>query len=482
MNDLDGKIKELFKEESVLKTPERYQIFHGNPLPSFIKDWLIKRFTDKEGDLEVDRLVAFMRDHLANKSDSIKRRLQTDRTEEKILCRLMVETDIKNDMMRFSIPDLGIKINEGRIPQYVAKKYPQLKDNEVWGIVKLVYTPPYGGEKGFIDLLDFKPFTPYKVDIGFYKTTAKMFQFEEWVNVLIRAMEYNPDNDSPGIGFDSIEKKLLFLSRLLIFVEPNLNVIELAPKGTGKSYVFGNLSKYGWLFSGGKVTRAKLFYDVGRKTPGIIEKYDFVTFDEAETISFSDESEMLGALKNYLESAKFSLANYNGTSKAGLILLGNLQLDQWGKPLYDNYFKSLNPLFQNSALLDRFHAFIQGWDLIRVNEDILLKGYSLNVEYFSEILHKLRNDSSYSYIVSELVEIPKGADTRDTKAILKLTTAYLKLLFPWVNNPKDVDPDMFLKYCLYPAIEKRAIIKSQIAMMDPEFNRHVPDIKLKPLH
>ena len=123
MNELDGKIKELFKEESVLKTPERYQIFHGNPLPSFIKDWLIKRFTDKEGELKVDRLLVFMRDHLANKSDSIKRRLQTDRTEEQILCRLMVETDIKNDMMRFAVPDLGIKINEGRIPTYVAKKY-----------------------------------------------------------------------------------------------------------------------------------------------------------------------------------------------------------------------------------------------------------------------------------------------------------------------------------------------------------------------
>jgi ATP-dependent Lon protease len=479
MNELDDKIKQYFPEESVLKTPERYQIFHGSPLPSFIKDWLIKRYTDNLGNLNNEQLIEFMNSHIANKSDSIKRKLQTDRSEVQILCRLIVETDIKNDVLRFAIPDINIKISEGRIPAYIAKKYPQLKDNEVWGIVKLAYTPPCSPEKGYIDLIDFKPFTPYKVDLGFFRDMSKSFTLEEWVDTLIRAMEYNPDNTNIEHGFSSMEKKLLFLSRLLIFVEPNLNVIELAPKGTGKSYVFGNLSKYGWMFSGGKISRAKLFYDVGRKASGIIEKYDFVTFDEVETISFSDESEMLGALKNYLESAKFSLANYNGTSEAGLILLGNLPLNQWGKPIHRSYFAELNSMFRNSALLDRFHAFIEGWNLIRVNEDILLKGYSLNVEYFSEILHKLRSDSTYSFIVSELIEIPKGADTRDKKAIIKVATGYLKLLFPWVREPSDIDLDLFEQYCLRPAIQQRAIIKDQISIIDPEFNREVPNIKVK---
>jgi len=266
---------------------------------------------------------------------------------------------------------------------------------------------------------------------------------------------------------------------LMVYVENNLNVMELAPKGTGKSYVFGNLSKYGWMFSGGKISRAKLFYDMGKKIPGTIEQYDFITMDEIETISFSNEDEMLGALKNYLESGKYTIANYNGSSEAGIMLLGNLPLNRWGLPIHKDFFKTLNPLFKNSALLDRFHAFIEGWDLIRVNEDMLLRGYSLNVEYFSEILHLLRRDNSYTYIVSEMVEIPPGADTRDKKAILKVATAYLKLLFPWIRDVTDLDPDKFRQYCLEPAIRKRSIIKEQIASIDPEFNPRVPNIRLK---
>lgn len=476
---LDSKIKELFPNESVYKSPDRYKVFQGRMLPSFIKDWLINEVTMPDGEIDTAKLFEFMSKNIPDKSTSIKRRLQIDNEEVQILCRLIVTTDIKNDMMRFAIPDLEIKPSEGRIPYYVAKRHPELKDNEVWGVVKLAYTPPSQGSGGFIDLTSFKPFTPYKIDLDYFKDRSKAFELEEWVNVLIRAMEYNPHYDMPDLGFDSLSKKLLFLSRLMVFVEPNLNVIELAPKGTGKSYVFGNLSKYGWMFSGGQVTRAKLFYDVSKGAAGIIEKYDFVTFDEIETISFSNDSEILGALKSYLESGKFSLANYSGTSEAGLMLLGNIPLDGNRQPLQQSYFKSLNPIFRESALLDRFHAFLEGWNLIRVNQDILLRGVSFNVEYFSEVLHKLRTDPSYSYIVGELISIPKGADTRDTKAIIKVATAYLKLLFPWVRDPGDIDPMMFLQYCLKPAIEKRAIIKQQIAMIDKEFKPTVPDIRLR---
>ena len=478
MNNIDNLIKKYFPDESVCKSSERTQIFHGMPIPSFIKDWLIKRYTNSNGTLDKTRMIKFMNSHMPQKSDDLKRRLQTDREEVQILCRMIIETDIKKDIMRFSIPDLGIKTSEGRIPTYVAKKYPQLKNSEVWGIVKLIYVPPFEKESGYIQLVDYKPFSPYKVDVEYYKDMSKNFAFEDWIDVLIRAMEYNPDNSSE-FGFKNIETKLLFLSRLLIFVEPNLNMIELAPKGTGKSFVFGNLTKYGWLFSGGKVTRAKLFYDMQRKTPGIIEQYDFITFDEIETISFSDEDEMLGALKNYLEQAKFSIANYNGTSKAGLMLLGNLPLNKDGLPINQSYFSELSTMFKNSALLDRFHGFLKGWELIRVNESMLLDGFSLNVEFFSEILHKLRNDNSYACIVGELLEIPEGADIRDKKAIIKLTTGFLKLFFPWVRETNDVDIALFEKCCLNPAINMRAVIKSQIAIIDPEFNSEVPNITIK---
>ena len=114
------------------------------------------------------------------------------------------------------------------------------------------------------------------MDIECFMDKRREFTLEEWIDILIRSMEYNPD------GFESLSQKLLFLARLLIFVEPNLNMIELAPKGTGKSYTFNNVSKYGWVISGGIVSRAKLLYDVGRSTPGILTCYDFVALEARE--------------------------------------------------------------------------------------------------------------------------------------------------------------------------------------------------------
>ncbi len=474
MNPLDKKIKTSFPYESVYKIPERYSIFSGKNLPSFIRDWLIRKFTDENGELDSDGLLLFLEKHIPHKNSDIKNRIRTHQEEITILTRFIVETDILKNALRFSIPDLGIKSNEGRIPDYVAKKYKELKEGEMWGVVSLVYNPPEGKEKGSIDLTDYKPFKPYEVEIDYFRHARREFSLEEWIDLLIRAMEYNPE------GFANLTQKLLFISRLLIFAEPNLNIIELAPKGTGKSYIFGNLSKYGWLISGGTITRAKLFYDISKNSMGIINHYDFVAMDEIETIKFADENELQGALKNYLESGVFTVANIRKTSSAGLMLLGNLPLSD-NQPINNRYLSCLPSFFQSSALIDRFHGFIEGWKLQRINENLKVKGYTLNVEYFSEILHGLREISDYSYIVSELLDIPKNADTRDTSAIKKLCSAYLKLLFPHVQSPADINKEEFDRFCLQPAIEKRGIIRKQLFLMDSEYKEELPDIRFKHL-
>lgn len=473
INRFDEKIKNSFPDESVYKIPARYTIFSGKNLPSFIKDWLIRKFTDEKGELDSTGLLAFLDKHIPHKNSDIKNRIRTYGEEITILARFIVETDILKNVLRFSIPDLGIKSNEGRIPDYVAKKYRELKEGEMWGVISLVYNPPEGKEKGSIDLTDFKPFKPYSVDIEYFRYARKEFSFEEWVNLIIRSMEYNPD------GFTSLTQKLLFVSRLLIFTESNLNIVELAPKGTGKSYIFGNLTKYGWLISGGTITRAKLFYDIAKNSMGIINHYDFVSMDEVETIKFSDENELQGALKNYLESGTFTVANIRKTSSAGMMLLGNLPLSSNNQPIHNNYFASLPSFFQSSALMDRFHGFIEGWKLQRINENLKVKGYTLNVEYFTEILHSLRDVSDYSYIVSELLDIPKSADTRDVTAIKRLCAAYLKLIFPEVKSPNDVNKDYFKKFCLELAMEKRGIIRKQLSLMDSEYKEELPDITIK---
>ena len=480
MNQLDEKICENFPDESVLKIKSRYNAFSSRNLPSFIKDWLIKMYTSTDGSLDVDGLISFMDNNIPSKDESILVKLKTKKEPIKILSRFNIQVDLKNDLFRFEIPDHGISLSIGIIPDYVFKKHEKyLSDGEHWGVITLVYIPPTDIVSGQVQLIDYKPFQPYKVDIEYFKSARKNFTVYEWIDLLIRSMEYNPDNKDRESGFSSIEKKLLFISRLLIFVEPNLNMIELAPKGTGKSYVFGNLSKYTWMFSGGVVSRAKLFYDIGRRTPGIIENYDFVTFDEIETIKFANEEELSGALKNYLESGRFTVANYSGTSEAGLMMLGNIALSPDWRPLSNRYFTSLPSFFQSSALMDRIHGFIEGWKLIRLNQGLIINGYTLNVEYFSEILHKLRNCSQYSQIVSDLIQIPQNSDTRDVKAIIKLATAYLKLIYPHVSNSSEIDKEEFNFFCLAPAIDKRKIIREQRSFIDVEVSSKMPDISLK---
>lgn len=470
---LDDKIKTVFSEESVFKSPGKYSIFSGFSIPSFVKDWLIKRFTDEDENLDEHGLNQFINDNLVYKNKQIKGTLLTDHNDVTLLARIIVEPDVKTGELRFSIPDAGLKMNECRVPDYIAKDHPELKGGEVWGVVTLSYLFPDSRDKGVIELDDFKSFKPYIVDFNYFASKRKEFDIKEWVDLLIRSMEYNPD------AFDSFTQKLRFISRLLVFVEPNLNMMELAPKGTGKSYIFSNLSKYGWVVSGGTVTRAKLLYDISKESPGLIQQYQFLALDEIETIKFQDENELRGALKNYLESGSFTVAKYKGDSTCGVMVLGNLQLDNNRMPINKQYFKDLHRFFKDPALLDRFHGFVEGWYLPRMREEMKANGYGLNVEYFSEILNEMRRIPEFSNIVRQLLEIPPESDTRDTKAIVKIATAYLKLLFPDVRSVEDVNKKQFEEYCLKPAIEMRGIIKHQISLIDAEFTDQLPDIKMK---
>lgn len=466
---LDTKIKENFENEFVHKTSQNYSIFGGKNIPSFIKDWLVKRYSDEFGNVDANAILAFLNEHMPNDDKTVKKEIW-EGTDKKILARLLIEPDIKKDILKFAIPDIGIKFNETRIDKYIAKKHKELKSGEVWGVVTLTYN---NMEKDkFIELVDFKSFSPYKVDLDYFKHARKNFTTEEWIDLLIRAMEYNPD------GFNGIGQKVTFLSRLLVFIEPRVNLIELAPKGTGKSYIFGNLSKFGWLISGGVVTRAKLLYDVAKQVPGVITNYDYVAMDEIQTITLKDESEIAGGLKSFLESGTFSIANVRQTSNAGFIILGNIPLDEDNNPVVKNYFEPLPEVFKESAFLDRFHGFIKGWEMPRIKQNMIMHGNTLNVEYFSETLHLLREDTSFSPIVDSLLDVPSHADTRDVNAVKRLSTAYLKLFFPHVKSVDDVDIDEFKMFCFDEAYKKRGIIRKQIHMIDREFKEDLPLITI----
>jgi ATP-dependent Lon protease len=473
MSKIGQKIKQVFPDIAILKDQDNYSVFNGRNLPSFVKDFLIRKHIDSEGNLSKEAIFDFLYKHIPDDNNVVKNRLLRQE-QVQLLTRFIITTDIKGGKVRFAIPDAGIKSNEAVIPDYiVSQHHDELIDGEKWGVIKLIYIPPVGKEKGYIELADYKPFRPYKIDLQYFRVCRKQFTTEEWIDVLLSAMEYNPE------GFTGITQKLELLTRLLIFVEPRLNMIELAPKSTGKSTVFGNLSKYGWLISGGKISRAKLFYDKSRQQPGIMKNYDFCAFDEIQTISFQDPLEMQGILKAYLEQGKTTVDNYAFLSECSTILMGNIPLSSTNMPINNKYFSSLPENFRESALLDRFHGFIEGWYLPRLNDSMILKDWTLNVEYFSEVLHLLRTSPEYSMLVNEVVYSEEKSDLRDLKAVKRIAAAYSKLLFPHITSVKELNKDEFKLYCLDPAIRRRGIIKEQCHKIDEEFKEYMPEIRIK---
>ena len=472
--EITDKIQQHFQGIAIYKDPNSTDsLFAGRNLPSFVKDFLLRKFLRGT---EVDRggLTSFLDKVIPTQASSVKDRLSAGE-ELTLLTRFIIYIDLVKGVRRFAIPDMGIKLNEGQIPEHVFRQHQgELVDGEKWGIIKLCVMMDDDGKKYHVEMVDFKPFKPFKsVDLGAVREARQAFTTEEWIDTILSAMEYEPDS------FVNMHQKIEFLTRLFIFVEPRLNVIELAPKGTGKSYVFGNLSKYGWLVSGGKVTRAKLFYDKQKQQNGIIKNHDFTVFDEIQTITFQEPAEIQAALKSYLESGKTTIDNNEFSSECGLMLMGNIPLNAQKMPMSSRYFDALPQNFRESALLDRFHCFIEGWYLPRINKSMIYKGWTINIEYFSEIMHSLRTENRYGLLFDQLVDYQKDADMRDFKAVKRIATASMKLFFPHWTTVEDVNKEEFDMYCLQPALHRRGIVKIQCHNIDPEFKTKMPDVWIK---
>jgi len=479
-DNVQAKLKTIFSDMIVYKSPTQNKFFASLSIPSFLRDWVLMRFADETGKVNLDDISSFVRANIPGKKDweLLKSRMINDGESVRFLAKTRAEIDVKTGEGLFSLPDLGFPnrkqeaIIDGRVLRQNRKDL--LSDSEAWGVIELRWSPIGLSGKdgdGAICMVDFKPFQPYRVDVDFYREARTEFSVQEWIDLLLLAIDFNP------VGFLSIVQKLTLLSRLLPFVEKRVNLIELAPKGTGKSYLMSQISKHGWLVSGGSISRARLFYDIARKTPGLLSRYDYVAFDEVQTIIFPDVDEVRGALKGYLESGEYRVGDNRGIGDAGLVLMGNIQDEKMNENAL--MFGELPVAFRESALIDRFHGFIKGWDIPRVRENMKAEGWALNVEYFSEILHSLRSDIVYPALVDELLDVHRGSDTRDTTAIKRICSGFVRLLFPHARKPDDLDKEEFRLYCLEPALQMRRTIKRQLHLMDGEYVDQVPDIRLR---
>ncbi len=478
-SNLTEKTRTYFEDMIVYKHPTQNKFFASLSIPPYLRDWMIMRFADDDGIVDLDEVGVFVKNNIPGKKDweLLKSRMIKEGERVRFLAKLRVEIDVRTGEGFFSLPDLGFpsRKREALVSGHLLRQYSHelLADSETWGVIECRWNPfGLSGKEGdgIIEMIDYIPFQPYRIDIEFFQDARKKFTIHEWIDLLLLAVDYNP------AGFLDTRQKLTMLSRLLLFVEKRINLIELAPKGTGKSYLMSQISKHGWLVSGGSISRARLFFHINRNARGLVSRYDYVAFDEVQTISFPDVDEVKGALKGYLESGEYRVGDYRGVGDAGLVLMGNIPDEKMN--VNTNMFTELPDAFQESALIDRFHGFIIGWDIPRMRENMKAMGWALNVEYFSEVMHALRKEIVYPAVVDAVLEIPKSSDTRDTTAIKRICSGFLKLLFPHVKSVEDVDKEEFQTYCLEPALKMRGIIKRQLNIMDSEYSDSVPNITM----
>ena len=473
----EDKIRSVFADMVVLKSPQRTGFFSDLSMPSFMRDWIVMKFSDEDGNIDHERVQNYIKKYVPSKDDFEQMKFHLVNGETiKILAKIRVAVDIKTGDTLFEMPDFGdVKSGAGGIiNRQVVETWQNtlLKESENWGIVELVWLQDYSRKKagGYIEMTDYRPFCPYTVDIEEYKEGRTAFSIDEWIDVLISAADYNQK------GFKSEDQRLAFLQRLLPFVEKNLNIIELAPPGTGKSYMFGQISRFGWLVSG-KSTRAQLIYNKTNKREGVVAYKDYVALDEIREAEYMKDTEMHSSLQQIMENGSFKSDDGHMVNvDAAIVFLGNIKGTNMNEHTF--MFEELPLPFHKTPFLDRLHGFIKGWDLPRMNDDLKANGWALNSEYFSAILHELRSSSSYRKIVEDMLYIPPKADTRDAEAIRKVCTAYVKLLFPQAESIKDIDPLEFDTYCLQPAKKMRGIIREQMGLADSkEFGKTIPDIK-----
>ncbi|MHA1765519.1 MAG: BREX system Lon protease-like protein BrxL [Promethearchaeota archaeon] len=437
--------------------------FGNRAIPTYVGEWIIANFVGEEMELTNEareKIATFVKKYVPDKGEkeTIKNRL-FEQEEVRLLDNFSVYVNLIKGDRYLNIPFLD-ETSAHVLPQIVEENE-MLLSSGLWGVGTLFYIPPTDeNPRGQIWLKEFKPFQIANIDIDYFREARKHFSTDDWIDLIVSSMGFNPD-------LYNERQKILLISRLIPMVEPRYNLVELAPKGTGKSFVFDNMSRYVAVRSG-QITPAVLFYNDARKTPGLITRYDCVVIDEAQKVKADTSGELSALLKSYLESGRFGRGSASSISaEAGLVMLANIEITEKKKPINEQIglFRNFPNFLKETAFIDRFSGLLPGWELPRITKNTPSKYLGFKGDIFGEILHLLRGDISYKDYVKQNMELTNCDDMRDTKAIEAGASGLLKILFP----NKKPNEEEFYRFCVNPALEYRQRIRDELCKLDREY-------------
>lgn len=450
-------------------------------VPSYVGEWLVRRFfTGSPADDARHRMSAFIDKHLPMPGQREEVKAQLRRVGHYTLIdEFKVFTDLRANRYTLMIPSLDI--GDAYIDDELVDRHEMLLSGGVWGAGRLRYEPdgPSEASSMRIRMDSFEAIQMSSFDFELFAERRREFTAEEWREVLIHSQGLNPE------AYPLEKQRRILMARLLPMVQKNLNIFELAPKGTGKTYIFKNLSTHSHVISGGAVTPAALFYNLSmRRMPGLLALNDVVIFDEVQSVQFENSREVGGILKDYMESGSYHRGVKKVSADASLVFLGNIEMSEGGEPKHQRWFDALPYPLNESALIHRIHAFLPGWNLPKINvaDVALTRGLGLAADYLSEALHRLRSRDSHEQYIARRVRVLGTQDIRDEKAVQRVATAFFKLLFPH----GEATDDELMHFCIEPAIDYRQYVRDQLTLRDEEFPpfklagdlRDLPDVSL----
>jgi len=462
------RVREVFGNLSIDKTRLPSSGLTGVGVPSFVAEWLLDKIVPGSGALtseESYKVNEFVRKAFPRKDDRNVILFKLTQGEVYKLIALL-QVRVRLERGKGEIPDPLAKIpvlnlNECSISTDLIERYEMLLRQGVWGKISLGLRPD-----GNTEIIDFDPFQCSAVDLQAYANCRAQFSTEQWRDILFCSMGYNPEHPDY-----TIDAKTWILARLLPLVESNYHVMELAPKGTGKSFVFENISSKVALVSGGKVTPSQLFINGRTKEVGLLGRHDVVVLDEVQSLSFDNPDEVIGPLKNYLASGRYNRAGFaDVSSDCSVVMLANIELDAYLQPRNpNNLIVDLPDFFAETAFLDRFAGIIPGWKIPKFNREMVASQIGLKMDFFGEALLSLRRDNRYlSYAQQHTKFTNNTASIRDQNAIHKSAAGFLKILYPHLNlTVIDYERD-----CLRPACQLRQSIRDSLYYLDDEFRQY----------
>ena len=458
---MNTRFKDTFRGKVVNK---RLTVNTGvDEFPRFVVEYLIDNYcTEENFQDDLQQVIRRLRENFVHGAEAEKIRHQIRETRNhSIIANLEVRLQETEDKYWGTIS----AINESfvNVTESLVRQYPMLLSGGMWGTITLTYdeTEVHNKKIRPFKVTEFTPFQISVIDLNEYIEKRRQFEADEWLDILVNSVGLNPDHLSR-------REKLLYMMRLVPLVEANSNTIELAPRETGKTYLYRNQSYYSTVLSGGKATPAGLFINNATGKVGVVGSRDAVIFDEIANTDFTDPKALVSIMQGYMQDGKFSRGKKEILAFASIVLVGNIDIQaRLPHEKYYHLFEPLPDFLQVEAFVDRLHGYVPGWEIPKIHPGSLAQDYGFITDYFCEIMHELRRKDVLGslktrYRLMDTSTAQAGITGRDVRGVEKILSGLLKLMYPHGELTDDQ-----LGELLTLAIEGRQRVRNQLHLMAP---------------